>query len=47
MEEVKTFYLDIWKSEQFQLIGKKYSKDKFNTLLKWTYKNLKENIQDD
>jgi hypothetical protein len=47
MEEVKTFYLDIWKSEQFQNVGKRYSKDKFNTLLKWTYKNLKENIQDD
>jgi hypothetical protein len=47
MEEVKTFYLDIWKSEQFQGIGTRYSKNKYNTLLKWTYKNLKENIQDD
>lgn len=47
MSEIKTFYIDIWKSEQFQQITEPYSKNKYQTLLKWTYKNLKENLNNE
>lgn len=46
-EEIRDFFIDIWKSEYFQsdnLHIRPYSKNKFKTLLKWTYDNMVKNL---